>query len=141
MFVRLPLCARAKPDSSGRAIDRLGRRPVGRARRRVASVADDERAAERAKGRLVEHVTDQSVVLDDRDLLILKGGHASRLLTAVLQRVERVVTERCHRPPRRHDPHDATGFFHSAFSYGLWAAANTGPVSHSSRSQRPRLLT
>ena len=79
---------------------------------------------------LGEDVTHESVVLHDRDLFVLKGRHAGRLLTTMLQGKERVVAERRHHLARRHYPHDATGFFHSAFTLRALAGANTDPVSH-----------
>jgi hypothetical protein len=64
------------------------------------------------KRRVGEDVAHQSVVLDDRDLLVLEGGHAGRLLATVLERVERVVAEVGDVATRRHDPDHAAGFFH-----------------------------
>ena len=77
-----------------------------------------QRPGERAQRRLGKDVADQTVVLDDRDLLVLEGGHAGRFLTAVLQGVERVVTEMGHGAPGRHDADNAAGFFHDLLDYG-----------------------
>ena len=48
---------------------------------------DGEVAFERHEMALVEHLRDEAHVLDDRDRLAIADGNASRLLTAVLERV------------------------------------------------------
>jgi hypothetical protein len=58
-------------------------------------------------------VADQTVVLDDRDLLVVEGSHAGRFLAPVLQRVERVVADVGHVASGGDNGHDAAGFLHA----------------------------
>ncbi len=101
-----------EPRRTGGAKDRLGGSPVGRTRRRVARVANDECAGERAKCRLREDVTDESVVFDDRDLFVLKSRHTGRLLAPVLQGEEGVVTEMGYGAARSDNANNSASLFH-----------------------------
>ena len=51
-------------------------------------MADREMTLERREAALVEHLRDETHVLDDRDRLAVAHRDAGRLLAAVLQRVE-----------------------------------------------------
>jgi hypothetical protein len=75
-------------------------------------VANDQVARECAQRRLCKDVTHEAVIFDDGYLLIVERGHPGRLLTAVLERVERVITKVRNRAVRGHNADDATGFFH-----------------------------
>ena len=121
---------------AGRAVDRLGRGPVRRSRRRVARVTDDEVTGQRAQRRLGEDVTHQTVVLHDRDLVVVEGRHAGRLLAAVLERVERVVTEVRDAASGGDDPDDAAGFFHAPSPVRNFISEGTEILSH----RRPPLF-
>ena len=97
VLVRLPLWPRAKRHRRaqvaarrGRAVDRLGVVPGGRAGGRVAGVADGEVALEAGEVALVEDVGDQAHVLDDHHLGAVADRHAGRLLAPVLEGVEPV---------------------------------------------------
>jgi len=83
-------------------------------------VTDDERTGEGAQRGLGEHVADQPVVLDDRDLVVVEGRHARRFLSAVLQGVEGVVAEVRHVTPGDNDADDATGFLHATSTVGAF---------------------
>lgn len=107
VLVRFPLWARAKPLGPHRSIDRLGARPVHRAGRRGAGVADGVAAGQAEEGTVVEDRCHVPGVLDHRDRLAVGHGHPGRLLATLLggQRSRR----RCRgprrgsgRPRRRH---------------------------------------
>ena len=95
------------------AVDRLGPRPVRRAVRRVAGVANREVPLESRQGALVEHGGDQAHVLDDRHRVAVAHRHAGRLLPAVLQGEETVEREVGHPRSGRVDPEDTAGFLHA----------------------------
>ncbi len=92
---------------------------------------NDQRSGECAQGRVGKDVADETVVLHDRDLLVVKSGHAGRFLPTVLQRVERVVAEMCHVAPRCNYRDDATSFFHAFSTVGVRSRRGTGTFSHS----------
>ena len=66
--------------------DRLRVRPVRRAGRRVARVADRDLALEAAQVLLVEDLGDEAHVAQDRQAAAIGDRDARRLLTAVLER-------------------------------------------------------
>ena len=71
-----------------RAVHRLRVAPGAAAGRRVADVADREMTLERREPALVEHLRDETHVLDDGDRLAVAHRDAGRLLASVLQGVE-----------------------------------------------------
>ena len=75
------------------APDRLDVLPRAAAGGRVADVADRHVAVEGAELLLVEHLGDQAGVAQRGDVAAFAGRDPGRLLTAVLQRVEREVRE------------------------------------------------
>src|SRR6266508_78860 len=77
----------AKGDRAGAAVqdDRLSVRPLRRARRRVARVADRGLALEPAQALLVEDLCDEAHVPEDRQAPALGDGDPGRLLAAVLK--------------------------------------------------------
>ena len=80
-----------------RAVHRLRVAPRAAAGRRVAHVADREVTFERREPALVEHLRDETHVLDDGDRLAVADRDAGRLLAAVLEGVEAEVREVGHR--------------------------------------------
>src|SRR5262249_57903700 len=124
----------------------LGVRPAGRARGRVARVADRVHAAGQCRqADLVEHLRDEAELLLGRDPAAVTDGDAGRLLAAVLQRVQREVGEPRDVAVRRVDAEDAA--HQSAIAWGIvaaWAAsaapdagAMRGPPRGSSIRPRP----
>ncbi len=87
-------------------------------------------SGQRAQRRLGEDVTDQTVVLHDRDLVVVEGRHAGRLLAAVLERVERVVTKVRGAATGGDDPDDAAGFFHAPSPVRIFISEGTEILSH-----------
>jgi hypothetical protein len=73
--------------------DRLGVRPVGAARRRVAGVADRDLAGQRGELLLVEDVRDEAHLAEDGDPRAVGDGDPRGLLATVLQREEPEVRE------------------------------------------------
>ena len=76
-----------------RAMDRLRVLPVRRARRRVAHVPDRGLARQRAQLLLVEDLRDEPALAQRRDVPLVADRDSRRLLTAVLERVEREVRQ------------------------------------------------
>src|SRR5207244_8073504 len=75
------------------AVDRLRVVPPRAAGGRIANVADRHVAPEGPQAALVEHLRDQPAVALGRDVAVLAGGDARRLLAAVLKGVEGEVGE------------------------------------------------
>ena len=83
--------AEREPGVGDRAVDGLRVAPRARTGRGVADVTDREVTLERREPALVEHLRDETHVLDDRDRLAVADRDAGRLLAAVLQGVEAEV--------------------------------------------------
>ena len=62
-------------------------------------MADREVTVERCEAALVEHLRDETHVLDDRDGLAVADRDTGRLLAPVLQRVQAEVRQVGHRLP------------------------------------------
>ncbi len=92
------------------AEDRLGVYPVARAGGRVAGVPDGQVPAQAAELALVEDRGDETHVLHHGDDVAVAHRHAGRLLAAVLEGVEAVEDEVCHRAPRGIYPEDSARF-------------------------------
>ena len=122
--------------------DRLGVDPVAGAGGRVAGVADGHVAAQTGELALVEHGGDQTHVLHHGDGVAVAHGHAGRLLAAVLQGVETVEGQVCHRAPRGIDPEDSASFL--GLHHRL-VTAHTGVVGlildHDQATQLPHRAT
>src|SRR5262249_49139816 len=87
--------------------ERLGVRPLRRARGRVARVADRELAVEPAELLLVEDLRDETEVAERRQPPPVRDRDPGGLLPAVLEREQAEVREPGHVPSRRPDPEDA----------------------------------
>ena len=81
--------------------ERLRVRPLRRARRRVARVADRDLAAQAVELLLVEHLRDEPEIAQRRQAAVLGDGDPGRLLAAMLQREEPEVREPRRRRGRR----------------------------------------
>ncbi len=133
----------AKRDHVAVAIahEGLGVPPVSRAGGRVAHVTDGMLSAEAPEDLLVEHLADQTEVLDDGDLASIADGDPGALLPAVLQGVEAEVGEAGHVVARCMDPEDATRIaevvgVHLAQSIGVRRDASE--ATRGPRAARPR---
>src|ERR1700689_809904 len=93
-------------------------------------MSDDEVAGQCAQRGLGEDMAHESVVLHDRDLVVVEGGHPGRLLAPVLERVERVITQVRGATSRGDDPDDAASFFHAPSSVRDFISKGTGILSH-----------
>ncbi len=80
-------------------------------------MADGQVAFEGCERPAVEHLGDETHVLDDGDGLAVAHRDAGRLLTAVLQREEPQVREVRHLLARGVDPEDATGLADAAIRH------------------------
>jgi hypothetical protein len=96
-------------SAGGAAESRLRVLPAGRARGRVAAVADGEVPREAAQCRLVEHLGDEAHVLVNEDLVAVAGRDTGRLLAAVLQCVKAEIAELGDLLAGRPDPEYTTG--------------------------------
>ncbi|NKZ68474.1 hypothetical protein GTG23_30825 [Rhodococcus hoagii] len=94
----------------GGAEDRLRVLPRGRAGRRVTAVADGDVPRHGAQGLLVEHLADQTEVLEHQHLRAVGDGDTGGLLAAVLEGVEPVVRQLGNVLARRPDTEDAALF-------------------------------
>ena len=96
-------------------------------------------AGERA---LVEHGGDQAHVLHHGDGVAVADRHAGRLLAAVLQGVEAVEGEVCHRAPRGVDPEDPARFLASIIGWSPHTPGVVGlVVRHDQATQQPHRAT
>ena len=121
VLVRLPLWPTANSVPPGLAVHGLGVVPRRRARRRVASVADGQVAAQAGDLVVVEDLGHQAHVLDDHHGGAVAHRHAGRLLAPVLEGIEAVEDDRGDGAPGREDPE------HTALFPG--AECSTGPLT------------
>ena len=82
--------AEGETDATRFAIDGLGRRPVRRTRGGVTGVTNRDVTTQRMERLLIKDRGDESVVLKDRDGLVIPARNSGRLLSAVLERDEGV---------------------------------------------------
>lgn len=91
---QIPVVAQGNPGARrGVAEHRLRVFPGGIARRGVAAVPDRDVALHGRQRLLVEYLADQAEVFEDQYLRSIGDGDTGGFLTAMLQRVEAVVSE------------------------------------------------
>ena len=82
-------------------------------------MADRDVTLEGVQGLLVEHLGDQSEILEDHDLTAVRDGDAGRFLPAMLQRVQAVVRQLGDFLAGRPHPENATFFLRALIGRGV----------------------
>jgi hypothetical protein len=107
---QVAVVAQGEPGPADGPVDGLGVDPVTGAGRGVAGVADGHVAPEAGELPLVEDRGDEAHVLHHGDDVAVADRHAGRLLAPVLEGVEAIEGQVCHRAPRGVDPEDSARF-------------------------------